>query len=134
MYSFAETVSLLNRAVEEKGADFVYKQPEGPGNSFGMCQYWHYTNEAGTEAVPGCIVGQVSAYLGLTWEDVIDTIGNPQEQEALTERFDKDSIALLTYVQELQDSGYNWGRAVEEGIDKISPLIKDNADASYSSV
>lgn len=49
---------LLKRAVEEKGADYVY--PEDEKWADGMCRYFR------PDGAPLCIVGHVLHYLGVT--------------------------------------------------------------------
>jgi hypothetical protein len=124
MYNFNNAILLLTQALMERGPSFVYT-PRDNSTSGNSCLYFY-------EGKPDCIVGLVGSYVGITSEDVHEGYGDPISQEAFIKKFDDNALSLLATVQKYQDSGYNWGDAVKEGIAKMSPLVKENSHASYS--
>lgn len=116
MITYDETVKLLERAVDERGTDYVYE----PQNSLApACLY--FENDA-----PSCLVGLVGSYIGLTSEHFNEGGGTAHNQTAVLANFSDDSVMLLDLVQEYQDSGYNWGSAVAKAIEIIPPTSQDS--------
>jgi len=125
--NYNDARALLDRAVEEKGADYVY--PEGERENWGgrenLCSY--YTKRGG-EVVPSCIIGHVVDYLGLRKKflakreqyeggpgtSILRTLGVPLTAKA---------EALLDEVQTQQDEGRPWGDAVD-----YADVIEDTTD------
>ncbi|RZU36030.1 hypothetical protein EV284_3513 [Streptomyces sp. BK022] len=109
-----EAKSLLARAVEERGAGYTYQMLTIDEQS--LCAYFDPKTKA-----PSCIVGQVLAYKGVTYDDLagqeVNTYANI---EALNDqgvvKVDNDTQALLEIAQSEQDAGMPWGRAVEEAL------------------
>lgn len=104
---------LLQRAVEERGEDYVYPRASSPGG----CVYFE------DDGTPSCIVGHVLAYLGYTKDDIEDF--NDQSVGAVSDAAPMDFQArwLLRDAQIRQDQGTPWGRAVSEAIASMeSPL------------
>lgn len=110
-----EALTLLNRAVEEKGKDFIYEDQTG---SLSQCAYFH-----GDE--PGCIVGHVMSYVGVKPEHLVHqeenfnrgaTIDSPDLAKALAENadieFTDDAKWALLQAQCDQDRGAIWGDAL----------------------
>ena len=66
-----EAVALLQRAVEEKGADYVYEHPTytdpETNEEVEDSTCFYFDPGAGT---PSCIVGHVLAYKGVTMEEI----------------------------------------------------------------
>lgn len=106
-----KALELLERAVAEKGADYVYKYPE----DISACQYIDGYGQ------PSCIVGHAFKYLS-------DELGN---RDIFTELKDHEgfspvdftlpgvtllpeAVSVLGIAQEVQDSmEYTWGNALE---------------------
>jgi hypothetical protein len=103
--TYDEAVELLDRAVAEKGADFVYDRgPDGHDE----CLYLH-----GNE--PGCIVGHVLVYKGVDLELIreLEGIGVWSLDEYLPQlKTDGRTRRLLGAAQGKQDSGQTWGDSV----------------------
>jgi hypothetical protein len=121
-------VDELRRAVEERGADYVY-----PKVVYGGCMNVVKDPITG-EQQAGCIVGLVFANLGITLEDQVTKAGNGTDVYEVTRSlelngvvtYEKDldrtggfedstAIQLLRTVQSEQDGGWEWGKAVEWG-------------------
>lgn len=114
-----KAIALLERAVAEKGPDYIYN-PNGEC----ACKYF----EPGTQ-LPGCIVGHVASYLGLTAADLqpfehntSDTlfVGNPTGMTIdpiLSGGFTVRT--LLREAQTVQDDGGSWGAALQAAKDVV---------------
>lgn len=92
-----EAVSLLRRAVEEKGADHTES-----------CVYF------AEPGVPRCIVGHVLHYLG-----VEKTTEGPFAPMAIWEHFPDTTdpvVTVLRKAQAHQDNGGRWGDALEAAL------------------
>ena len=106
-----KVIDLLDRAIREKGADYVYN-PEGG------CFYFvrkdgknAYSLLEGLEGVvPSCLVGYVLHYLGVTYRECGAGPFHPKIAEGVV--FSKDACRALAVAQVVQDSGGNWGMAV----------------------
>lgn len=112
------TKALLDIAVEERGADYVYTTPSGERatcDQFGSptltCVNVFVDEETG-DRTPGCIVGLVASYL---YEiDKIPALGSARTlNDRLGLPFDYSADDLLIQAQSEQDKGRPWGRAVE---------------------
>lgn len=112
-----EALALLNRAVEEKGKDFEYRDQEG---GLRACSYFH-----GQE--PGCIVGHALSYIGVKRDDLYlpgtddfntgTAFDNPDLHSALRAnakvKFTRKARLVLLTAQCAQDHGDAWGKAVD---------------------
>ena len=104
----AEARELLTRAVEEKGADYVY--PRSVDEALG-CAYFE------DDGTPSCIVGHVLAYKGVTLETLPlpDFDNNASvwalQRSGFLEADDRASEALRR-AQGRQDGGGDWGEAL----------------------
>lgn len=96
----SETLDLLRRAVEAKGPDYVYVEPEG---DVAACLYVH-------DGQPSCIVGHVLNYCGLL--GLAEENKAPSNIRALREHFDSAALVVLDAAQEIQDNGEPWGEAL----------------------
>lgn len=111
--TYNEAVELLQRAVQEKGADFKFP-------AYGSCTYFAGDNLD----QPNCIVGHVLAYKEITHDDIEDLSGYEHANDrAITDlgpqvfpRLAKKTQRLLAETQLRQDGGYTWGEALEYGI------------------
>ena len=120
--SYDEAKELLERAVQEKGPDYVYVGPEGnkAGELGVSCIYFI------DEETPGCIIGQVLAYKGFTRSDLnTDWAGLPslnsgsgvlslRNHEVL--QVDDRTFRLMRETQQQQDRGVPWGLAVSHAL------------------
>lgn len=105
MIEYEQALELLNRAVAEKGEDFIITD--------GVCQYFY--PDSGT---PCCIVGHAISYLGYTFDDV-----RGFNQEADVAVLDSElGLGLTSQAHDLwrnaqisQDQGRSWGYAVTRG-------------------
>lgn len=128
---------LLERAVAEKGADYVYSEDEGG------CFYANPTEERG-QYVPGCIVGHVLNYLGLSPEELhkldephkwhtnvngdahTDNTNINHIDDVLEDTFGIElthpALMLLKTAQGNQDFGESWGDSVRTAKGYVSGL------------
>ena len=105
----ALAVKLLERAVEERGADYIYEREVA-----NVCTYV-------SDGAPSCLVGHVINYVApelmpsiAAWE--ITTASGTGVGE-LVQEFDSLEISpralqLLATAQQAQDDGASWGRAL----------------------
>lgn len=116
---FNEAIELLNRAVAERGADYVYREDPKAFDAEDEVRCVN-TFDDGT---PGCIVGQVCFYAGLDAEDLASNRFSPVDTLVAEEvlNIDSDVIELLSEAQSRQDGGDTWGKAVQRAIEKSSP-------------
>lgn len=116
---YDKAIELLERAVAEKGADYVYASfAKEVSKNDSTCLY--VDPETGA---PSCIVGHVVSYLDSDllpeiseWETeatddttVFSLAGRLEDRLHFTER----ALATLTLAQQSQDNGITWGRALE---------------------
>lgn len=102
-------LALLDRAVAERGEDFVYNGTFDK-LSVGGCYYRLPDN------TPACIAGLVVSYvdpeLVLTENVVINETSTPHLQPArLFELFSRDALDVLRVAQAEQDQRRSWGEA-----------------------
>lgn len=104
----ALALELLDRAVAEKGADFVYERRAL------SCRYAH-------EGKPDCIVGHVLVYLGVPAERLTCIEGMAFDMTILHHveiefglAFTSKAVMALSIAQSEQDSGTPWALAVAE--------------------
>ena len=106
-YTYEETIELLERAVAEKGMDYVYD----PGlNNWGVRDICRYVN---SDRTPGCIVGQVLSYVGLLGRFTHETENMASAQPVIQNNFAPDAINALVRAQKRQDRGEPWGLAFD---------------------
>lgn len=111
---YHRVTELLDRAVIERGYDYVYPEHEkrvfphrDPNRK--MCSY---VRDDGT---PSCIIGLIASYLGVTTEEMKRYEGRPGSFMLHDVGFDFSARTdrLLTDVQQRQDGGRPWGAAVD---------------------
>lgn len=116
--TYDRAVELLERAVAERGVDYVYPEDEKAQydpHREQQCSYY-VGNNGGFR--PSCIIGMVIDYLGLREQFLANRglyEGNPGTNvlSALGVAFDKTTLSLLGEAQTQQDNGATWGDAVE---------------------
>ncbi|MCW2496365.1 hypothetical protein [Jatrophihabitans sp.] len=98
--------ALLVRAVEEKGADYVYVNPDGAIAAGGNVSCFNYDPET---FEPSCIVGHVLHYMGVD----LRTVGrHDTAQHSCYGRVEGSARAALYAAQFVQDDGGTWGEAL----------------------
>lgn len=111
MIDQAQAVALLNRAVEERGADFVAEQ-------------YSYVNDKGQ---PNCIVALALSYLGATSAQLIGVDGYNSNTKSISFRTDliqKFDLSLgatqvFSKAQSLQDRAWSWGNVVSDTLAEL---------------
>jgi hypothetical protein len=111
-----QVLSLVKEIVAEEGEDFVYIRPVG-----GFCKYVHLNSDGFYE--PGCIVGHFFSRAGIPleylegWEgkSAGDLASRMEREEMLT--VSSKAQNFLDGIQERQDAGESWGKAVTEESD-----------------
>ncbi len=113
-----EALSLLKRAVAEKGAEYVYPDAERDVDSR-QCNYF-------VGGKPSCIVGYAMSYVGIGQEDLTKPFFNAADVNTFIGQevfFTENATRVFSAAQTIQDrepdSGYededrNWGLAVQE--------------------
>ncbi|MGW3992207.1 hypothetical protein ACWEF6_01845 [Amycolatopsis sp. NPDC004772] len=107
-----KAIELLERAVAEKGADYV-----DPGSQWGKggCRYVR-------EDACGCIVGHAYFYAGATLEQLKGMDNHPDDPGVATLAYDEllpvettpDAVSAFEVAQRSQDRGESWGTALEK--------------------
>jgi hypothetical protein len=93
-------LALLERAVQEKGEDYVYPLSD---KRDGICRY-------AVDYEPSCIVGHVLFYLG----KLDAAIEGASAHTVLHDLATDEAKYLLLVVQRAQDAGKPWGQALGE--------------------
>lgn len=106
-----KAIELLERAVAEKGADYV-----DPGSQFGRggCRYVR-------DDACGCIVGHAYFYAGATIDELKEMDANPDDPgvdslawaEELPIETADEAVRAFSVAQVAQDRGKTWGEALE---------------------
>lgn len=118
--TYDDIIELLDMAVAERGADYVYKHPDF---DIGKCLYVHPNSEV------GCIMAYVFNKLGVSLSILkkLEGIGAPGVYSLLyldgkPEAHGKISL-LLSKVQGEQDNGIPWGKAVQKGKNRVAEFF-----------
>jgi len=112
---FDDAVEHLRKAVEVRGADWVYPhewRTTAENTYFDLCQY-------AINGQPACIIGQVLFQLGLDLNKVDLFFGSVAMAFGMYHdvQVDPDAIELLQKAQDQQDNGVAWGKAVAQAIE-----------------
>lgn len=116
---YHETVELLNRAVAEKGDDYI----DPTSHDFIGCAYFN------NDGSPSCIVGHVLAYAGITAADMGGFNGYAASfvirhlQPRLT--FTPGAAAVLEAAQRLQDHGTTWRQTADRAANDPDGVLDD---------
>ncbi|MGV9364505.1 hypothetical protein [Amycolatopsis sp. NPDC003731] len=115
MITKTKAVELIERAVAEKGADYV-----DPNSTYGRCTY---ANSRVKPTACGCIVGHALFYEGATVAQLHQLDKQPKSSilalldwdqlDALPVEIDKDAARVFMAAQRVQDTGHTWGLALE---------------------
>lgn len=123
-------IELLERAVEEKGADYVDPNSRN-GNG---CQY------ADENGAPLCIVGHVFSYLGEPlqatendWDELVPWNADTDaasliddEDFEVVDVLDRDVVASVLYAAQVQQDGkHTWGEALEAAKNRLAEGDRD---------
>lgn len=119
--SYDEALELLNKAVEDKGEDYIYLPPGRDG-----CVYFN-------KGKPSCIVGHVLAAKGVKSTD-LNSAYNGSGVTTLDIAEDERASLLLIQAQLTQDGGEPWGEAVKTAVRYVNHVMGDANVAEASSV
>lgn len=112
-----EARELLTRAVEEKGADYIYPRVNNPDG----CLYFEGN-------APSCIVGHVLAYKGMEpFEDEGELNASTVHSLRHHMLFEVDNdrtFEALRAAQTWQDSGETWGDTLRVALDVLDTEVK----------
>lgn len=114
-YTLAETIVMAKKAVEDRGADWVYPNMyEHPDwyiwDDDPVCRY------VGPHGEPGCIVGHVLYQIGLL--DKAEEKTPAFTLSVLQKNFEPDAVEFLNTFQQYQDAGDSWGNAMAAAVDQ----------------
>jgi uncharacterized protein with LGFP repeats len=124
--SYEDAVLFLEKAVADRGADYVYPhqllspstgQQNGDEEETGCVYFDHETNQ------PSCIIGHVFSYMGIAALDVRGYEGQTVQVLAGSESrlglFDADetTVGLLARAQSFQDTRHSWGESLRYALD-----------------
>lgn len=100
---YGQALVFLEKAVAEKGPDYVYLRKDYYSEDTGGCVYFD-------GGAPSCIVGHVLSYMGFDSAPEGRTASQALRTKAI--KADQRTQDLLDSVQESQDSGVPWGESV----------------------
>lgn len=108
---------LLDEAIAEKGADYVYEDENGSRQD---CKYVHHF--PGEDPVPGCIAGNVLHRAGVPLGEFnrVESLAVAPLLDLLGVRMPDEAVSLLAEIQGRQDKGWTWGLAVDAARDARS--------------
>lgn len=124
--------TLFQKAIEEKGADYVYEAPEGTST----CAYLAHKEEEDESGevvhveyldTPGCIVGNALMRCGATRNDLLP-INTEQASTALKELglpLPSPVKEAINSTQGRQDGGATWQDALEYGREQYAQYQED---------
>ena len=125
-----DTYDVLKKIVDNRGADYVYE-----GAYHDNCMYWDYDEDA-----PSCLVGHYFYAKGFIKdsedayriENSIATMPIATFERTQHVEFSEAAKALLLAVQQRQDAGWTWGKALAFGlevaqyaIDELGETVED---------
>jgi hypothetical protein len=105
----AKAVELIEKAVEQNGADYVDPYAKESGG----CRYAH------DDGTPGCIVGTAYFIAGATVEQLVRMDGDLSldirgfTSDELPAETARDAREVFAAAQEAQDHGKTWGEALD---------------------
>lgn len=117
-------VNLMEKAIGERGEDYIYepiRQRELPGGDAEVvaCLYF-------AEGEPSCLVGHVLSYMG--YDSAPEgNVASPTLADGMGIDIDVDTADLLDTVQQGQDKGMPWGRALTEALAIVENLRRERA-------
>lgn len=116
--SYEQARDLLELAVEERGADHIYKRRRNPGGQLAQCTYY------GPDGTPDCIVGWVLNRLGLRYDYCQSYNGSGVEHliSHMEIKCDLKTACLLTAAQIYQDDGFTWGDALANAVEQTQHM------------
>lgn len=104
--TYEQALEGLERAVAEKGEDYIDPRVDAPDGDEGECMNW---NPDGT---PSCIVGHILSYHGGTKDSIGEgTVLRLRDNKKL--KADRLAYDLLAAAQDYQDRGMTWRDAVD---------------------
>jgi hypothetical protein len=115
------------RELARQYPDAVYQRPEWPDGDSEACSYFK-GSVSGTN-LQGCLFGQPLGEFGILEKDISRSVSNVlQDQSWDTPNLpfsqqEKDLLHWCDIVQEYQDDGTSWGRAVELADKQMEGLV-----------
>lgn len=97
---------LMEAAVNQRGADYVYRK-DGSGGPAGGCYYF-------VEGEPSCIIGTILSYLGVKPSQVQEGSNAESQVKSLFPDTSDVVVDALNEAQKKQDLGFTWGVALAE--------------------
>lgn len=128
--SYDGALALLQRAVSERGEDYVYvprDHADSNEESVTTCRYFK------ADGTPSCGVGLALSYMDLTKaeldeHDINVGIGVTGLTRAELVEGENRAISLLAYFQQMQDEGKPWGKALEFAITSVQEDDRSRAE------
>ncbi|WP_037355444.1 hypothetical protein [Amycolatopsis orientalis] len=118
----AKALELLERAVKEKGADYLYPRTYTAG--LPVCAYER-------NGKPSCLVGTALSYTGVTVEQLreMDAAGYASfarlyMDDRLPVELTDDAVDVFQAAQTAQDIGDIWGTALEKAREEAAEIAK----------
>lgn len=105
-----QVLELLDRAVAERGEDFIYDATFDARLHGGRSCFYRLPNGR-----PGCIAGLVVSYVAPGTLPYLAEGVSINGQDALTDFFTSTALAVLRAAQRAQDKGARWGVARDKG-------------------
>lgn len=112
LINLEQAISFAEEMIREKGADYIYVNPDGVSSTDGAdcCNWDRNTNQ------PSCIVGWILYRAGVPEEKLIDH--NTEAVYMFKEYLEGCDFGkvfeFLANLQNLQDQGETWGKALEK--------------------
>lgn len=119
--NLAKAKELIEAAIAEKGADYVY--PRAGASCVNVEQV--QVGESEYDLVPSCIVGHAMVIAGFPIEQIWRYASEETAEELVTfmsrygfiSNVHEDAMNLLMYVQAGQDNGRPWGEVYEMALE-----------------
>lgn len=113
---------LLDEAIAEKGADYVYKDEMGRVAGIDTETCCQYVHGEGDSKAPGCIAGNVLHRAGVPLGEFnrVESLAVAPLLDLLGVRMPDEAVSLLAEIQGRQDKGWTWGLAVDAARDARS--------------
>ncbi len=129
--TYEKAVELAKKAVEAKGADYVYHTPEGERAVEATRENDWYSPDCVNFDVdsdcPSCIVGHILFDFGVPKDELIEF--NEEGSHEFVEWYASRQVdVFLEALQRKQDAGLPWGQALEEAIAESEEWAVENPE------
>jgi hypothetical protein len=113
--TWTAVIETAERLASEVGFDYRYTSQNGECGPNMACRNWH-NNKDGSKT-PGCIVGTILYRLGVSLEEMFQSMSSPRLLDSLVlgdviEAPSEEVRKFFEYAQCAQDSGATWWSAV----------------------